>query len=294
MAGEAEHVTMLQRSPTYVLNRPARDPLARKLARLPEKVRYPVVRWANILTQVGSYQAFQKWPSWARKYIRSQTVRLVPDHVDVDTHFNPSYDPWDQRLCVVPNADLFKALRSGGASIVTDTIETFDETGIRLTSGEHLEADVIVTATGLKLKPFGGFAMTVDGAEVKLHDTMAYKALMLSDVPNFVFTIGYTNASWTLKADLVSEFFCRVINYMDDHGYDTVEPTHPGNSVDERPLMDFTPGYVLRALDYLPKSGSRAPWRLKQNYFIDLRTIRHGKVDEESLLFTKHRAAVNA
>ena len=284
MAGEAEHVTMLQRSPTYVLNRPARDPLARKLAKLPEQVRYPVVRWANILMQVGSYQAFQKWPSWARKYIRSQTVKLVPDHVDVDTHFNPSYDPWDQRLCVVPNADLFKALRGGGASIVTDTIETFDETGIRLTSGEHLEADVIVTATGLKLKPFGGFAMTVDGAEVKLHDTMAYKALMLSDVPNFVFTIGYTNASWTLKADLVSDFVCRMLDHLDRTGQRSFVPRRD-QGVGERPFMDFQSGYVLRALDDLPVQGDRAPWLLKQNYLVDVRHIRRGELDDGVLEF---------
>ena len=279
MAGEAEHVTMLQRSPTYVLNRPARDPLARKLARLPESVRYPIVRWSNILMQVGSYQAFQRFPGWARGYIRSQTVKLLPEHVDVDTHFNPAYDPWDQRLCVVPSADLFKALQRGQASIVTDTIETFDETGIVLTSGEHLDADVVVTATGLKMKPFGGLPLTVDGAEVKLHDTMAYKALMLSDVPNFVFTIGYTNASWTLKADLVADYVCRMLDHLDQTGKKVFVPRRD-ESVGERPFMDFQSGYVLRALDELPVQGDRAPWLLKQNYLVDVRSIRRSPLED--------------
>ena len=279
MAGEAGHVTMLQRSPTYVLNRPSRDPLAVKLAKLPEKVRYPIVRWSNVLMQVGSYQAFQKFPGWARGYIRSQTVKLLPDHVDVDTHFKPAYDPWDQRLCVVPSADLFKALRRDDASIVTDTIETFTETGIQLTSGEHLEADIIVTATGLKMKPFGGLPLTVDGAEVKLHDTMAYKALMLSDVPNFVFTIGYTNASWTLKADLVSDYVCRVLDHLDATGRKVFVPRRD-DTVGAKPFMDFQSGYVLRALDDLPVQGDRAPWLLKQNYLVDVRAIRRGKLED--------------
>ena len=284
MAGTAEKVTMLQRSPTYVLNRPSRDPLARRLSRLPEKVRYPVVRWANVLMQVGSYQAFQKWPAWARKYIRSQTAPLLPDHVDVDVHFNPSYDPWDQRLCVVPSADLFKALRREDAAIVTDTIETFDETGIALTSGEHLDADVIVTATGLKLKPFGGVAMTVDGTEVSMQDTMAYKALMLSGVPNFVFTIGYTNASWTLKADLVSDYVCRMLDHLDRTGQRTFV-ARKDDTVGERPFMDFQSGYVLRALDDLPRQGDRAPWLLKQNYLVDVRAIRRDRLDDGVLEF---------
>ena len=279
MADKTEHITMLQRSPTYVLNRPARDPIARKLAKLPESVRYPVVRWSNILMQVGSYQAFQKFPGWARGYIRSQTVKLLPEHVDVDTHFKPAYDPWDQRLCVVPSADLFKALQRGQASIVTDTIETFDETGIVLTSGEHLDADIIVTATGLKMKPFGGLPLTVDGAAVKLHDTMAYKALMLSDVPNFVFTIGYTNASWTLKADLVADYVCRMLDHLDETGK-KVFVARRDESVGERPFMDFQSGYVLRALEDLPVQGDKAPWLLKQNSLVDVRSIRRAPLED--------------
>ncbi|MBF4161112.1 flavin-containing monooxygenase [Nocardioides acrostichi] len=284
MAPDAEHVTMLQRSPSYVLNRPGRDPLAQKLARLPEKVRFPIVRWANILVTVGSYQFFQRFPERAKKLLAQRTTQLLPEHVAVDPHFSPTYDPWDQRLCFVPNADLFKAFRRGDASVVTDTIETFDETGIRLTSGEHLDADVIVTATGLKLKPFGGITVVVDGGEVKPSDTMAYKSLMLSDVPNFVYTIGYTNASWTLKADLVSDFVVRLLGHLDKTGTSSFVARRE-DGVGERPFMDFQSGYVLRALDELPRQGDRAPWQLKQNYLVDRRTIHRGKLDDGVLEF---------
>ena len=180
------------------------------------------------------------------------------------------------------------------ADVVTDTIERFTKTGIKITSGEELSADIIITATGLNLQLFGGAKISRNGEEIKLSDTMAYKGMMLSGLPNLAFTIGYTNASWTLKADLVSEFFCRVLNHMDAHGYTTFEPEHPGNKVEGRPLLDFTPGYVRRALDYLPKAGARTPWRLKQNYLFDLRLIRHGKVDDEGLKFSRQPARVTA
>jgi monooxygenase len=194
---------------------------------------------------------------------------------------------------VAPNGDLFKAIRKGQADVVTDTIERFTPTGIKLSSGAELEADIIVTATGLNMQLFGGAAISRNGERVELNDTMAYKGMMLTGMPNMAFTVGYTNASWTLKADLVSEFVCRVLNYMDAKDLNKIEPQHPGNSVDERPLMDFTPGYVLRSLDYLPKAGHVAPWRLKQNYLLDLRLIRRGKVDDAALKFTKHRAPVS-
>ena len=219
-------------------------------------------------------------------------ARRLPQGYDVEKHFGPSYNPWDQRLCLAPNGDLFKTIRKGQADVVTDTIDRFTKTGIKLNSGQELEADIIITATGLNLQLFGGAEIRRNGAPVELNDTMAFKGMMLSGMPNMAFTIGYTNASWTLKADLVSEFVCRVINYMDSNGYETVVPQHPGNSVDERPLMDFTPGYVLRALDYLPKAGSVSPWRLKQNYFMDLQLIRRGKVDDEALHFAKKPAAL--
>ena len=284
MAGTAEHVTMLQRSPTYVLSRPGKDPFATRLRRLPERLRYPVVRWKNILVATGFYQLARRRPALVRKLVDGAVHRQLDGHVDVDRHFNPSYDPWDQRLCFVPDGDLFKALRRGEASVVTDTIDTFTETGIRLTSGQELAADVIVTATGLKLLPFGGIDLEVDGEKVELSESMSYKALMLSGVPNFVYTIGYTNASWTLKADLVSEYVVRLLRHLDEHGLRSVVPVRDP-SVGERPFLDFQSGYVLRALDGLPRQGDRAPWQLKQNYLTDVRTIRRDALDDGVLRF---------
>ena len=284
LAGTAEHVTMLQRSPSYVLSRPGRDPLAAKLARLPDRLAYPAVRWKNILLTVLSYQLSKRRPHLARRIVRDATVKQLPEGVDVDVHFKPTYNPWEQRLCFVPDGDLFKAMRRGTASVVTDTIERFTEDGIRLTSGQELEADVIVTATGLRLLPFGGIDLVVDGEPVKLAETMAYKALMLSGVPNFVYTIGYTNASWTLKADLVSDYVCRMLGHLDEHGHTSfVAVKDP--EVQERPFMDFSSGYVLRALDQLPKQGDRAPWLLRQNYLTDVRTIRRDDLDDGTLRF---------
>ncbi|MGH3581308.1 MAG: FAD-containing monooxygenase EthA, partial [Mycobacterium sp.] len=240
----------------------------------------------------GQYQLARKFPAVFKKALREMATRRLPSDFDYDKHFSPRYNPWDERVCLAPNGDLFKAIRSGKADVVTDTIDRFTETGIKLASGEELAADIIITATGLNMQLFGGAKALRNGEPIDLTKSMTYKGLMLSGVPNMAITFGYTNASWTLKADLVSEFICRVLNYMDDNGFDRVEAQHPGASVGEEPFMDFTPGYFKRAMDTLPKSGSQAPWRLKQNYFIDLRTIRYGKVDEESLLFTKHRTAV--
>jgi monooxygenase len=251
-----------------------------------------VNRWQAIAISTARYQFARKFPKQMRKILLTMAQRRLPEGYDVEKHFGPRYNPWDERLCLAPNGDLFKTIRKGHADVVTDTIDTFTETGIKLNSGEELEADIIVTATGLNLRLFGGAAIRRNGEPVDLTTTMSYKGMMLSSMPNMAFTIGYTNASWTLKADLVSEFVCRVLNYMDDNGFDTVVPQHPGESVDERPLMDFTPGYVLRALDELPKAGSKTPWKLKQNYFLDIRMIRQGKVDDEALHFTKHRAPV--
>ncbi|GAA1777440.1 NAD(P)/FAD-dependent oxidoreductase [Nocardioides hankookensis] len=283
VAGGAGHVTMLQRSPTYVMSIPGRDPLAARLARLPEKVRFPVLRWKNILVSVGLYQFSRKRPDALRSFIRKNTLKMLPPEIDVDVHFKPTYDPWDQRLCLVPDGDLFRAFRKGQATVVTDTIETFTEKGIRLTSGEELEADIIVTATGLKLLALNA-PMEVDGRPVKLPETMAYKAMMLSGIPNFAFTIGYTNASWTLKADLVSDYVCRLLDHLDRNGLRVATP-RPDPTVGERPLMDFSAGYVLRALDELPKQGDRSPWQLKQNYLTDVRKIRRDDIDDGVLTF---------
>ena len=280
----AGHVTMLQRSPTYILSLPGRDPVATRLKRLPTKVSYPIVRWKAILLAVATYQLAQRRPQLVKNAIRKMTAKQLPSGVDVDVHFKPAYNPWDQRLCFVPDGDLFKAMRSGRASVVTDHIESFTETGIRLRSGDELEADVIVTATGLTLKAMGGVELVVDGVPVKMPDTMTYKALMLSDVPNFVFTIGYTNASWTLKADLVADFVCRLLTYMDEHGVRrAVAPRD--RSVGEQQLIDFSSGYILRALDELPRQGDREPWKLRQNYLKDMRSINHDRIDDGVLTF---------
>jgi monooxygenase len=286
MAGTAAHVTMLQRSPSYVLSRVGRDPVARLLKRLPTRVSYPAARWSNILLSIGTFNLARRRPGMVKKVLRNATAKQLPEDFDVDRHFNPTYNPWDQRLCFVPNGDLFRSIRRGQASVVTDTIETFTKTGIRLTSGEELEADVIITATGLKILPFGGISLIVDGQPVAASDTMAYRALMLSGIPNFLYTIGYTNASWTLKADLVSAYAVRLLKHMDANGLRSVVAVKDP-SVSEQPFMDFSSGYVLRALDQLPKQGDRAPWLLKQNYITDLRTISKADIEDGVLAFAE-------
>jgi len=289
----AERVTMLQRSPTYIVSQPKRDKLAERLNRwLPEKQAYTAIRWRNVVRQAALYGACQKWPQRMRKILLGFVQRQLPEGYDVQKHFGPHYNPWDQRLCLVPSGDLFRAIRHGKADVVTDTIDRFTPTGIALNSGEELPADIIITATGLNLQLFGGATVTVDGQPVDLTTKMAYKGMMLSGLPNMIYTVGYTNASWTLKADLVSEFACRLLNYMDDNGFDTVVVEHPGSDVEERPFMEFTPGYVLRSLDALPKQGSRTPWRLNQNYARDIRLIRRGKIADEGLRFAKKPVAV--
>lgn len=289
----AGHVTMLQRSPSYVGSLPDVDPVAVAANKyLPENVAHVVNRWKAIVFSTAQYQLARKFPNYMRKTLMTMAKRRLPEGYDVEKHFGPSYNPWDQRLCLAPNGDLFKTIRKGNADVVTDTIDTFVPEGIKLASGEVLNADIIVTATGLNMQLLGGLTPTLNGEPIDLTSLMTYKGLMFSGIPNFAITFGYTNASWTLKADLVSEFVCRVLNYMDDNGFDRVVPEHPGAAVSELPFMDFAPGYFLRAIDQLPKSGSRAPWRLKQNYLLDLRLIRQGKVDDEALHFTKHRAAV--
>jgi len=289
----AGHVTMLQRSPTYIGSLPEVDPVAERANRLlPARAAHVVNRWKAIGFSTAQYQLARRFPNYMRKTLLAMAKRRLPEGYDVDKHFGPSYNVWDQRLCLAPDGDLFKTIRRGQADVVTDTIDRFTKTGIKLSSGNELQADIIITATGLNLQLFGGAAIRRNGLPVELTDTMAYKGMMLTGMPNMAFTVGYTNASWTLKADLVSEFVCRVLNYMDANGFDTVVPQHPGDSVDERPLMDFTPGYVLRALDYLPKAGSVIPWRLKQNYLLDLQLIRRGRVDDEALHFAKKLAAL--
>jgi cation diffusion facilitator CzcD-associated flavoprotein CzcO len=288
MAGDAAHVTMLQRSPTYIASLPAEDPLAGALRRvLPNRAVYAIVRWKNVLLQTAFYQLSRRRPQAVKKMVRRGVERSLPAGYDIDKHFKPRYNPWDQRMCLVPNGDLFKAIREGSASVVTDTIESFTEKGIRLDSGEELEADVVVTATGLNLIFLGGMELVVDGVAVDMPKTMTYKGMMLSGVPNFAFTVGYTNASWTLKADLTSEYVCRLLAHMDANGYARSAPEITDPSVTETPLLDFTSGYVLRSLDEFPKQGSKEPWKLRQNYIFDLRSIRRGPIDDGAMQFSR-------
>lgn len=282
--GAAEHVTMLQRSPTYISAVPSRDKLADRLRKvLPEQLAYDVVRWKNVLTGVGIYQLSRRRPEFVKGFLKKKAAEKLPTGFDVDTHLSPSYDPWDQRLCATPGGELWRAIRAGSCDIVTDRIARFTETGILLESGRELPADIIVTATGLNLLTIGGLSLVVDGEDVEVSNTLAYKGMMLSGVPNFALTVGYTNASWTLKADLVARYVCRLLKHMDKHGYDTVVPERPADVRDEdlRPLIDLAAGYVLRSVDQLPKQGPARPWRLHQNYLRDVGLMRHGSLTDD-------------
>jgi cation diffusion facilitator CzcD-associated flavoprotein CzcO len=289
LAETATQVTMLQRSPTYILPMPVEDIIANRLRELLGARRaYTVTRWKNVAVGTLIYRLSRR-PQMIRGWIRKLAIKQLPAGYDVDTHFNPSYNPWDQRLCLVPDGDLFRAIREGRASVVTDQIEKFTERGLRLRSGAELEADIVVTATGLQLLAFGGIELAVDGRAVCLPETMAYKGMMLSGVPNVAFTVGYTNASWTLKADLVSEFVCRLLTYMDSRGYDTCVPVDDDPSVTRQPLLDFSAGYVLRSIDQFPRAGSRAPWRLGMSYAHDVLTLRYGKINDGAMRFSRSR-----
>lgn len=288
MADRAAHVTMLQRSPTYILSLPAEDALANRLRSLLGARRaYSIVRWKNVLLSTLIYQLSRRRPHIVRSMIRKATIRQLPAGYDVDTHFKPRYQPWDQRLCLVPDGDLFTAIRRAKVSVVTDRIAEFTESGLRLESGAELNADIVVTATGLRLLAFGDIRLTVDDRAVDLPDTMAYKGMMLSGVPNFAFTIGYTNASWTLKADLVGEYVVRLLRYMDAHGYDQCVPVNDDPAVMPRPLLDFQAGYVLRSIHEFPKSGSRQPWQLGMSYAHDVVKLRYGRIDDGAMRFSR-------
>jgi len=287
MAKDAAHVTMLQRSPTYVVSRPAEDGFANWLKRhLPAKLAYAITRWRNVLLGMYFFNYARKQPQKVKQFlVKMVKDELGPDY-DVETHFTPRYNPWDQRLCLVPDSDLFQSIKNGRASVVTDTIETFTPKGIRLSSGRELEADIIVTATGLKLVNLGEMQVSVDGTPIEMAKTMSYKGMMYSDVPNIASAFGYTNASWTLKCDLTCEYVCRLLNYMDRKGYAQATPRRDA-SVSEEPWLDFTSGYVQRALAILPKQGSKRPWKLFQNYARDLVALRFGAVDDGTMEFAK-------
>ncbi len=286
MAEKAAHVTMLQRSPTYIMPVPSKDAIANALQKVLGKRRgYSVTRRKNMLKQRTVYRLCQRYPRAARRLIRHMNARQLPKGYPVDEHFNPAYNPWDQRLCAVPNSDLFKAIRDGKASVVTDRIVTFTERGIALESGDELEADIIVTATGLNLQAFGGIALSVDGEPVYLPDTVAYKSMMLSGVPNFVFVFGYTNSSWTLKVGPLCEHFCRLLAHMDENGYDTCYPEVSDPNMDTRPLLDLSAGYVKRAVSELPRQGADGPWQMVMDYQRDVDVLRNGPVTDDSLKF---------
>ncbi len=292
MAKTAGHVTMLQRSPTYVVSRPAEDASALSLRKwLPPKVAYAITRWRNVLFGMYFYKLARSKPAAVKaNIIKMVRAQLGPDY-DVDKHFTPSYNPWDQRICLVPDADLFNALKAGTASVVTDHIETFTRTGIRLKSGQELEADIIVTATGLKLQAMNGLELLVDGARVEPSKTMSYKGMMYRDVPNLASSFGYTNASWTLKCDLTCEYVCRVLNHMTKTGTRQATPRLNDPTVGEAPWLDFSSGYVQRAMEAFPKQGTKAPWKLDQNYALDLMNLRFSAVDDGVMEFANPRKA---
>lgn len=295
MAGTAGHVTMLQRSPSYVFSMPAEDAIANALHKVvdPERA-HRIIRSKNIMLVRGLFKACRRFPKLMRTLLIAGVRRQLPRHFDVDTHFTPRYNPWDQRLCVVPDGDLFKAISAGQASVVTDRIETFTNRGVRLVSGQELAADIVVTATGLNIRPFGKIQLSVDGQQVNVPDTAPYKAMMLSGVPNFAFALGYTNLSWTLKVDLVCEHFCRLLDYMDANGYATVEPVLDDPGMERVPYMDLTAGYVQRGIGTFPWAGTSGPWTVEHAYEKDVERLRESPVDDGALKFTAYKPTVLA
>ena len=287
MAERATHVTMLQRSPSYIVSRPAEDVVANVLRRcLPDHAAYALTRWKNVLAGTFFYNLARKRPRVFKWMVARGVRRQLGNNYD-SKHFTPPYNPWDQRLCLVPDADLFRAMNERRVSVVTGNIETFTEDGVLLESGEQLDADIIVTATGLVLKLLSGMQIVVDGTNVDLPKTLVYKGMMFSDIPNLAYAVGYTNASWTLKCDLTAEYFCRLLNHMDQHVYNVCTPRVNDADIETEPVIDFNSGYVLRGLDKLPRQGSRTPWRLHQNYVKDLRMMRYGRVEDGTMEFKK-------
>ena len=291
IAKDAERVVMLQRSPTYIVSRSDGDrsaDLLRKL--LPEKIAYALIRWKNIAFQQFFYRRTRTQPQQIKQMLVEMVRQKLGSDYDVETHFTPSYDPWDQRICLVPNDDLFESIKSGQAEVVTDEIDTFTSKGILLKSGKELAADIIITATGLNLLVLGGVEFSVNGELVKFPDTYTYKGLMYSDVPNLVATFGYVNASWTLRADLIAEYTCRLINYMDKHGYRQCTPCLRDEDHNMKPspfIKDFSSGYIQRYVHLFPKQGDREPWTNLQNYWRDRKTLRRDSIEDGVLVFDR-------
>lgn len=287
LAEKAAHVTMLQRSPTYVIGLPDWDPLTEALRLLlPQRLGSAVNRFKNVWLATLFFQVSRRWPKLVRKALRLHMRHQLGDACDVDVHFNPRYNPWEERMCIAVNNDLFKAIRSGRAEVVTDHIEDFTPTGIRLKSGRTIAADIVVSATGLELVPLGGVTFSVDGQPWEPGRSITYKGMMFKDVPNLAQATGYTNASWTLKCDLTSLYVCRLINHMDRHGYRFCTPHNDDPDLAELPFVDFSSGYIQRAIDKFPKQGSKAPWKLYQNYARDIVSLRFGTVEDGVMRFT--------
>jgi cation diffusion facilitator CzcD-associated flavoprotein CzcO len=287
LAATAEHVTMLQRSPTYIASLPAKDPIANVLRwALPGRYSGPTIRWYKALTTQASYQLSKRWPRLVKRLLRTQVERQLPAGYDVDTHFTPRYNPWDQRLCVVPNGDLFKAITAGAASVVTDQIDTFTEKGLLLRSGAALDADIIIAATGLELLFLGGIELSVDGEAVDLASKLTYKGMMLEGVPNLAIAVGYTNASWTLKCDLTCDYVCRLLTHMRATRVQQCTPVNRDASVAPQPLLGLTSGYVLRSAASFPKQGSKFPWQVHQSYLRDYRALKMSGIEDDAMIFS--------
>ena len=285
LARTAAKVTMLQRSPSYVMPLPSDDKIANMLRKvLPERSAYRLIRWKNIKMATLLYSISRKYPDRMRSLLRKGAIKHLPEGFDVDTHFNPAYQPWDQRMCFVPDGDFFDSISSGKAIVMTDHVESFTPTGLRLRSGEEIDADIVVTATGLNLAPLGGLALSTDGRPVDVADHVAYKAMMLHDVPNLAFAMGYTNAPWTLKVDLVSSYVARIVGAMKDRGFATVTPRLPAEPLNTTPLIDMTSGYFERSRGALPLQGDRSPWRVQQHFGKDA-PMYTGAIDDEALEF---------
>ena len=287
MAETAEHVTMIQRSPTYILSRPGEDAFAKWVNRLlPWRAAWKLARVKNILLSIYIWNTSKKKPDGMRKFLRNMAVESLPDGFDVDTHFNPDYGPWDQRLCLIPDGDFYEAIKSGKASVVTDHIDHFTQDGIVTASGQTIDADIVVPATGLQVQFLGGIEASVDGKPIEPSEHMVYRGMMLSNVPNFVVIFGYSNASWTLKADLTADFVCRMVNRAMANGTDVVTPVLNGPADGDRPLVSLTSGYLERAKSMLPKTSDTRPWKNYENYIADMMSIRHGKMEDGVLTFS--------
>lgn len=293
MAETAKHITMLQRSPTYILSQPAEDKLAHIMRKvMPANLAQRAIRRKNATLAISLYVLCKRYPKIATKVLIGLSKRQLPEGYDLK-NFTPRYNPWDQRLCLVPNGDLYKTIRKGAASIVTDHVKTFDATGITLESGEHLDADIVITATGLKVVAFGEIDIAVDGKKVDANDLYVYKGLMFSGVPNFAWCVGYTNASWTLRADLTSKYVSRLVNHLDANGYAYGMPDPKGASGQPRPILDLTSGYVTRVADTLPQQGSTSPWTIRQNWLLDSYDMRRTDLEQE-MVFAKAKVGATA